>query len=333
MPEYGIMLLNLGGPDSLTAVGPFLYNLFSDPEIFKLPLGSVTQKPFAWLITRLRSKKVAEHYAEIGGRSPILHYTSRQAELLENKLRPHLDCRVYIGMRYWHPMIEEAVQKALTEGVRKFVLLPLYPQYSVTTTGSSVNEFNRVLKRLGIEGVEVVLVKSYPDDELYVRAVSERIEQAMSQFSAEDRLSMALIFSAHSLPVSFIANGDPYLDETKRSVAAVLSHLRTGGINADVYRNVPAVLSFQSKVGPVMWLEPATEDCVRKLAGEGIKNLLVVPISFVSDHIETLHELEIELRATAEQIGIKRFVVAQSLNDSDTFVAALKTRVLKAVKP
>jgi len=332
MPEYGIILLNLGGPDSIKNVEKFLYNLFSDPDIFKFPLSPITQNFFARLISKFRAKKVIKYYLQIGGRSPILSYTVVQAKSLEKKLSPYLDAKVYIGMRYWHPMIDEAVERALKDNVNTIILLPLYPQYSTTTTGSSLNEFYRVLRRLNLYDKKIIEIRSYPDDENYIKAMVERIEEAMSNFSDDDLKSFAMIFSSHSLPVKFIQNGDPYLEETKRSYNAILDYLRTRTEKREIYRNMRTELCFQSKVGPVKWLEPSTIDTVKKLAGEGIKNMLVVPLSFVSDNIETLYELSIFVKDIAIKNGVRKFVVAEALNDSETFIEALKNIILRAVK-
>ncbi len=332
MPEYGIILLNLGGPDSIKNVQKFLYNLFSDPDIFKFPLSSITQKPLAYLISKIRAKRSKKYYLKIGGRSPILSYTLVQAKGLEKKLSDHLDCKVYIGMRYFHPMIDEAVERALKDDVKTFILLPLYPQYSTTTTGSSFNEFYRTLKKLNITDRKIIEIKSYPDDELYIKSVAERIEEAMINFNEDEMKNFAIVFSAHSLPLKLVKKGDPYPIEVKKSVDAVLKYLKNNSPKSEFYKNARAEICFQSRVGPVRWLEPTTTDLVKKLAREGVKNLLVVPISFVSDHVETLYELGISLKEIATQNGISKFIVAEPPNDSDTFIEALKNIVLEAVK-
>ncbi len=331
MSKYGVILLNLGGPDSVKNVEAFLYNLFSDPDIFKFSSSQLTQKFFAKLISKLRAKKVIKNYLQIGGRSPILSYTLVQARSLEKKLSPYLDARVYIGMRYWHPMIDEAVERALKDNVNTIILCPLYPQYSTTTTGSSFNEFYRVLERLNLHDKRVIEIKSYPENELYIKAMVERIEEAMTNFNEEDLKSFAMIFSSHSLPVKFIKNGDPYLEETKKSYNAILDCLMAKTDKKEIYKSIRTELCFQSKVGPVKWLEPSTIDTVKKLAKEGVKNILVVPLSFVSDNIETLYELSILVKNIAIENGIKKFVVAEALNDSETFIEALKNIILGVV--
>ncbi len=332
MPRYGIILLNLGGPDSIKNVEKFLFNLFSDPDIFKFPLSNLTQKFFAKLISKLRAKKVTRYYQLIGGRSPILSYTLVQAKFLEKKLSQQIDCKIYIGMRYWSPTIDEAVEQALKDDVKTFILLPLYPQYSTTTTGSSFNEFYRVIKKLNIHDKNIIEIKSYPDNELYIKAMAERIKEAMENFTEYEFKNFALVFSAHSLPVKFIQNGDPYLGEIMKSYNSIIQYLKKNSQKKEIYRNIRTELCFQSKVGPVKWLEPSTTDTVKKLAKEGIENMLVVPLSFVSDNIETLYELAIFTKEIALKNGVKKFVVAEALNDSETFVECLKNIILEAVK-
>lgn len=331
MPQNAVILLNLGGPDTLSAVEPFLVNLFSDPDIFRIPLGTVVQKPLARVIARWRAPRVAEHYRKIGGGSPILAHTRMQAQRLAEKLAPGLDAAVYIGMRYWPPFIREALDRAVQEGARRLILLPLYPQFSFTTTGSSLREVERLIEEKRLTSIERVTIRSYPDHPLYIQAVGERIAEALREFCDDELMQWGLIFSAHGVPVRFIADGDPYLVETQRSVAAVLDHLRHRPEIAPAVSRARTVLSFQSKVGPLKWLEPTTVDAVKRLAEEGIENLLVVPISFVSDHVETLYELDIEVREIAHRCGIKKFVLARALNDSETFAEALKALVLEAI--
>lgn len=331
VPQNAVILLNLGGPDTLSAVEPFLVNLFSDPDIFRFPLGTVVQKPLARVLARWRAPRVAEHYRKIGGGSPILAHTRAQAQRLAEKLAPVLDAAVYVGMRYWHPFIQEALEQAVQEGARRLILLPLYPQFSFTTTGSSLREVARLIEENRLTFIEQVTIRSYPDHPLYIRAVAERIVEALREFSDDELMRWGLLFSAHGVPLRFIADGDPYLVETQRSVAAVLDHLRHRPETASAVNRARTVLSFQSKVGPMKWLEPATSDTVKRLAEEGIENLLVVPISFVSDHVETLYELDIEVREIAHRCGIKKFVLMRALNDSETFAEALKALVLETI--
>jgi ferrochelatase len=316
--RIGVVLFQLGGPDSLETVEPFLYNLFCDPDIIDFPLGGIFRRPLAWWIARLRSRHVAEAYAEIGGRSPIRVLTERQARALEQALAPHADARVVIAMRYWHPFTEEAVSELDAAGVEEVVLLPLYPQFSFATTGSSLREWRRVWKR---RPQPVHIVEEFHDHPLYTRAVAERIRRSLSHFDRPD--DVHLVFSAHGLPVSFIERGDPYQQQVEATVRLVMTH---GG-----WPN-PHTLCYQSKVGRQKWLEPSLDQTVERLAAAGTRAVLVVPISFVSEHIETLHEINIETREEALKLGIEQFEMAPAVGDAPEFIAALADLVLRARK-
>jgi ferrochelatase len=310
----GILLLNLGGPDSLDAVRPFLYNLFSDRDIIRLG-PPFMQKPLAALISALRSGKTREAYAKIGGKSPILDITTAQARALEETLRAASQgqtasarsmsaTKVYVGMRYWHPLTEDTVARMHREGVTRVLCLSLYPHYSIATTGSSVARFEEVAKRYPIEHHTVT---SWFDHPLYIKALVEHIEEGIASFPEKP----AVLFSAHSLPKKFIDEGDPYVRETEGTIDAILKRL-----------DLEWYLSYQSKTGPVKWLEPTTEHMLHRLSEQGVKRLLVVPISFVSDHIETLYEIDILYRDLARSLGID-LRRARSLNTSATFIEAL----------
>ncbi|NOZ25593.1 MAG: ferrochelatase [Nitrospirae bacterium] len=319
MEKTGVVLLNLGGPDTLGAVRPFLYNLFSDRGI--IPLGpAFMQRPLAWLISVLRAKKARDAYARIGGGSPLLRITRQQADALMEALNEEGDFRVYVGMRYWHPFIEDAVGQALKDGVRRLVGLSLYPHYSRATTGSTRERFDDAVVRAGIESV---FVDSWYDHPLYVDALAGTIEEGLSGYDGD---GVHLLFSAHSLPVSFIDDGDPYVDEIRGTVEAVVGRLRAkAGIS------IPYHIGYQSRSGPVKWLEPSTEDVIVELAGKGVGSILVVPVSFVSDHVETLYEIDILYRGLAEQHGTDLRRVP-SLNTRPLFISALKDLVTRATE-
>ena len=315
----GILLLNLGGPDSLGAVRPFLFNLFSDRDIIRLGPGPL-QKPLAALIAALRGRKTREYYRLIGGKSPLLEITQAQADALEEALKPLVSregaarpLKVYVGMRYWKPFIETAVARMHSDGVRRVLALSLYPQYSVATTGSSVRKFKDVVSGFPMDHV---CMTSWFDHPLYIEALAERIREGLAWFEKPP----VVLFSAHSLPQKFIDEGDPYAKETEGTIAAVTRKL-----------DIDWRLSYQSKTGPVKWLEPTTEHMLRELAGQGVKDLLVVPISFVSDHIETLYEIDILYKEMAAGLGVtlKR---ARSLNTSERFVRALADMVVNALQ-
>lgn len=318
LPLTGVVLLNMGGPDSRNAVRPFLARLFSDRELIRLPAAPVTQPLFAWIVSGLRARTVRGYYEEIGGASPINPITERQRFALEEALRAAGGrFKVYTAMRYWYPMARHAALEMKQDGVSRAVALPLYPHYCSATTGSSLNDLRRALKWAGCT-FPVSEIRSYPEHPEYVASVVETIAGTIRDV---ERDGLFLLFSAHGVPQSLIDGGDPYRDETQRTVAAVM-------------RSFPGVahgLSFQSKVGRAAWLPPDTVSEVTRLAKEGVKTLAVVPVSFVSEHIETLHELDIRLAAHAHAAGIRSFLRAPAVNDAPRFIHALKDLVLGAV--
>ena len=314
--KIGVVLFQLGGPDSLDAIEPFLYNLFRDPEIIDFPLAKLARPVLAKLISKGRAKKVRDHYAEIGGRSPIREVTERQAEALEAVLRETLDARVFVAMRYWHPFAKEAVEKVGRAGCDELVLLPLYPQFSSTTSGSSLNEWNRRCREAGLD-LPAHLVREFHDYEPYVDAVVERIEEGLARF--EQRDSVHLVFSAHNVPQSVIDAGDPYKAQIENTVKLVLARGRWPN---------PRTVCFQSKVGGQKWLHPTLHETNDRLGAQGVDAMLVVPIAFVSDHVETLSEINIEAREEALASGVKRFEMTEGLNDQPRFIKALASLVL-----
>lgn len=308
MDKTAVVLFNLGGPDSLEAVEPFLTNLFSDRDIFNLPF----QDYLAQYIARKRAPKVIKEYELIGGKSPIGHWTGLQRAMLEEKLRnlnPLTD--VYVAMRYWHPLTKEVAKEVAEKNYDKVILLPLYPHYSISTTGSSFNEWKREYKG---NSAKLVYINDYYENETYARAINQRIDEALLKFPEEVRDQVQLVFSAHGTPISFVKKGDPYSRQIKKTVQLVMK-LRN---NSHEYHEC-----FQSKVGPVKWLEPSTDKMIEELALKGKKHLLIIPISFVSDHVETLFELGIEYKHVADKSGIVNYIVMTGLNDSAFFVDAL----------
>ncbi|HEX9191502.1 MAG TPA: ferrochelatase [Candidatus Deferrimicrobiaceae bacterium] len=317
-PLTGVVLLNMGGPDSLSAVRPFLARLFSDRELIRLPAAFLTQPLFAWIVSGLRARKVRGYYEEIGGGSPLATLTERQRRALEDALRDTGgNFKVYVGMRYWHPLAKHAALEMKEDGVSRAVALPLYPQYCSATTGSSLNDLRRWMKWAGCT-FPVSEIRSYPEHPKYVAALAGTVASAIG---GADRDGMFLLFSAHGVPKAMIDAGDPYQAETERTVAAVMRG----------FPGIPHGISFQSRAGRAAWLSPDTVDEVTRLARERVRTLVVVPVSFVSDHIETLHELDIRLSAHARREGIQSFLRAPALNDAPAFVAALKDIVLGAV--
>jgi ferrochelatase len=319
MPDrrIGVVLFQLGGPDSLDAIEPFLYNLFSDPDIIDFPLARLARQPLARLIAANRAKKVRHHYAEIGGRSPIRDLTERQACALEGELRRHLDARVVVAMRYWHPLTHEAMQRLAAEQVDEVILLPLYPQYSATTTGSSLREWERRSAELAFD-LPTRVIREFHQHSPYIDSLVERIGQTLDQFGPGEEVH--LVFSAHNVPVAVVEKGDPYPEQIAETMRLVLER--------GAWRH-PAHLCYQSKVGGARWLQPGLDDTIDRLAAAGARNLLVVPIAFVSDHLETLSEIDIEARERAAQRGIRRFALMPGLNDSPRFIQALAGLVQK----
>jgi ferrochelatase len=307
MNKTAIVLLNLGGPDSLEAVQPFLENLFNDPDIFKLPF----QKTLARYISKKRAPKVQKEYELIGGKSPINMWTEKQRQMLENKLRDKYDVDVLVAMRYWKPLTEVTVDAVEKGNYSRIILLPLYPHFSVSTTGSSFNEWKRYYK--GDES-KVEYIESYQTHPVYLKALNQRIDENLLRFPENVRSDVQLVFSAHGTPVSYVKKGDPYSHQIKETIEGVMK-LRNYSHKHH--------LCYQSKVGPAKWLEPATDNMIEELSAKGKKHLLIIPISFVSDHVETSFELDIEYRHVAEKVGIENYIVMTGLNDSQLFVDAL----------
>jgi len=308
--KTGLVLLNMGGPDSLEAVRPFLYNLFSDRELIRLPAGALLQKPFARLISFFRSRKVVENYALIGGKSPLLEWTRKQANgialCLGGQVRP------YVAMRYWAPRADATVAQMKADGIDKAVVLSMYPHYTGATTGSSVNDFKRAVQRLHPE-LQLTIIDQWYDWPGYLDALANRVRQAIDSLHELLRNEVQIVFSAHALPQSFIDRGDPYQQHVEATVRGVMQ--RVG--------EIPFHLGFQSRSGPVRWMEPETTEVLDKLAAEQANAVVIVPISFVSDHIETLHEIDIEYSEHAIEKGLRTFVRAPSLNDGADFMQAM----------
>jgi len=329
----GVVFLNLGGPDSLQAVRPFLYNLFSDRQIIRLG-PSLLQKPLAWLISSLRSKKTENLYRMIGDKSPILEITNAQAKALEETLNQgspppsspprggrvseggmDVNFKVFVAMRYWHPFTEEVIPQMYNAGIRKIIALSLYPHYSVATSGSSFSKFKEVVSRYPIEFFPV---SEWYDHPLYIEALIDTIQKGIQSFNRESPQDIHVLFSAHSLPKKFIDQGDPYVHHIMRTIE-------------EITKRIPIQwhLSYQSKSGPVQWLEPSTEEKLNELSGKGVKNILVVPISFVSDHIETLYEIDILYANLATDLGMTLHRTV-SLNTHPQFIKALHDIVMKS---
>ncbi|HHP7230754.1 MAG TPA: ferrochelatase [Xenococcaceae cyanobacterium] len=322
MGRVGVLLLNLGGPDSIEDVRPFLYNLFSDPEIIRLPVKAL-QKPLAWLISSLRAKKSQENYLEIGGGSPLRHITEAQAEALKVKLAEQgQEANIYIGMRYWHPFTEEAIARIKRDGIDHLVILPLYPQFSISTSGSSFRVLEDMWKTdMTLQDIKYTLIPSWYNNPQYLAAMADLIAQELDRFEHPE--TAHVFFSAHGVPMSYVEEaGDPYQQEIEACTRLIMETLG---------RSNQYTLAYQSRVGPVEWLQPYTENALQELAAQGVENLVVVPISFVSEHIETLQEIDIEYREIAEESGIENFYRVPALNTHPGFIDSLATLVVQSL--
>ncbi|MDJ0648456.1 MAG: ferrochelatase [Xenococcaceae cyanobacterium MO_188.B19] len=322
MGRVGVLLLNLGGPDKIEDVRPFLYNLFSDPEIIRLPV-KILQKPLAWLISTLRAKKSQENYLEIGGGSPLRQITEEQAEALKVRLEEMgQDAKVYIGMRYWYPFTEEAIAEIKQDNIEQLVILPLYPQFSISTSGSSF----RVLEEMWetdttLQNIKYTLIPSWYENPQYLGAMADLIAKEIDK--SESPENAHVFFSAHGVPMSYVEEaGDPYQKEIEECTRLIMKTLG---------RNNQYTLAYQSRVGPVEWLQPYTEDALKDLGEKEIEDLVVVPISFVSEHIETLQEIDMEYREIAEEAGIHNFHRVPALNTHPGFINSLAELVTESL--
>ena len=322
--SLGIILFNLGGPETLADVRPFLYNLFSDPEIIRLPVKAL-QKPLAWWIATNRKKKSTRIYEQIGGGSPLRRITDEQAKALQDELqRRGIDAKVYVGMRYWHPFTNEALAKIQRDKITELIVLPLYPQFSVSSTGSSLKDFIAQLRKLGgLRQIKRHYITHWFRHEAYLNTLAAQIKEAIAKFPDPNPRHVHLLFSAHSIPQAYVERGDPYLRHTEETVRLVMEKLANGS---------PHDLSFQSKVGPVKWLRPPTEDKIRALHAAGVNQLLMIPISFVSEHSETLYELDIQYKIVADEIGLKDYRRVPAFNSDPRFISALADLVQEKVK-
>lgn len=322
MGQQGVLLLNLGGPDKLEDVRSFLYNLFADPEIIRLPL-PVLQAPLAWLISTLRAKKSQENYKKIGGGSPLRRITEAQAEALHEQLQIEgYDLKVYVAMRYWHPFTETVMAQIKQDQIDELVVLPLYPQFSISTSGSSFRLLERIWKSdPDLQKIRYTVVPSWYKHPGYLQAMAHKIEQTLPQVVDPDKAH--LFFSAHGVPVSYVEEaGDPYQQQIEDCAQLIMQQL---------HRPNAYSLAYQSRVGPVEWLRPYTDEAIVSLAQKGVNELVVVPLSFVSEHIETLEEIDLEYREIAEEAGIKTFARVPALDTDPLFIQALADLVKQAL--
>jgi len=330
-PHTGVLMLNMGGPQNSEEVEGFLLNLFKDRDIIKLPF----QDKLGPLIAKRRTSSIIEKYNEIGGGSPILKHTQEQGRLMCARLdelspstAPH---KPYVGFRYAKPSTEAALEELLGDRVKHVVVFSQYPQYSCTTSGSSMKaiykyfEQYQPLRDIAGEGEPSwSVIDRWPTHQLLVKTFADNIKKELQTFPPEIREQVVLLFSAHSVPQYVMNRGDPYPAEVGATVSLVMQEL--GWSN-------PYRLVWQSKVGPLPWLEPGTEQTIKALVGRGQKNLMLVPIAFVNDHIETLHELDIEYaQDVGKEVGAERIARCEAPNSNPTFIECLADLVHNNLK-
>ena len=324
--KVGVLLLNLGGPETLEDVQPFLFNLFADESIIRLPAAvSFLQRPLAQLISTLRAPKSAEGYRAIGGGSPLLRITMEQAAALERALEARgTDARVYVGMRYWKPFMEDAVAALRRDGVTDLIVLPLYPQFSISTSGSSLRLLEAMMDAdPALAGMRHAVVSSWYWRRGYLDAMATLIAAELDKFA--DPAIVEIFFSAHGVPVSYVLEGDPYQAEMEDCVRLIMDRVKEKG-----YGN-GHTLAYQSRVGPVEWLTPYTDVKIRELGKDGTKAMLAVPVSFVSEHIETLEEIDVEYRELAAASGITQWRRVPALNTDARFIGDLADLVVDKI--
>ena len=318
--DRAIVLFNLGGPDDLDGVEPFLVRLFSDREIIELPVGAALQPLMARCIAKLRGPSVRRNYASIGGGSPQLRITREQARALEDRLNREAhrgdSYRVFVAMRYSRPSAEDALDAIAASGIRRIVTLTLYPQYSRATTGSSQRDFERALDKPVWKsvGFDVTHVDSYFDHPGYLDAMADSVRRAWFDIPPGRRSETVILFSAHGLPQKFIDGGDPYVQHIEATRSGILDRVALPNRQ---------LLAYQSRTGPVRWIGPGTEETLIELGRAGVRDVLVVPLSFVSDHIETLYEVDQLFAGAARRAGVTGYYRPQALNASPRFIDAL----------
>lgn len=377
--KLGVLFLNLGGPETIEDVEGFLYNLFADPDIIRLPpFVSFFQKPIAYAIAKRRSPKSSAAYKSIGGGSPIVKYTREQSDLVQAALQKRglTDAKCYFAMRYWHPYTDEVLEQVQEDGINTLVVVPLYPQFSISTSGSSLRVLQDIFyqnpQKWGPEKVAHTVVPAWYHRPGYIKVMAKLVLERLNNYStAEMAEGLHVLYSAHGVPESYIEAGDPYKkqieecvqlisqevnkqllsDRTRPSNVSKRMAFRLAGVDTssenivgeaekmfgnEIGGTEPPLefhLSFQSRVGPVKWLSPYTEDKLEELGKEkGVKNLMVVPISFVSEHIETLEEIDMEYKELAEECGIVHWERVPALNTDPMFIEDMADLVLEALE-
>ena len=313
--KKAIILFNLGGPDKLESVQPFLFNLFNDPAILNLP--AFFRYPLAKLISNRRTPTAKRIYQELGGSSPILKLTKEQSKALELKLNNDdqaSEYKCFIVMRCWHPRAEDVVNDVKNFNPDEIILMPLYPQYSAATSGSSIQEWKDICKKNNLK-IKTSTICCYPTDENFVLAHKEEIVKKIKNL-----VNFKLIFSAHGLPEKNIKKGDPYQWQVEQSVDKIVESLNI--------KNLDWILSYQSRVGPLKWIGPSTDDIIIENSKLG-KHIVLVPIAFVSEHSETLVELDIEYKELADKNGCKNYTRVPALGINNNYIKAMSNLIIK----
>ena len=312
--KKAVILFNLGGPDKLESVEPFLFNLFNDPAIISIP--SIFRYPLAKFISKKRTPIAKNIYKEIGNKSPILELTQDQAKSLENKLSKKDDYKCFVVMRCWHPRAFDVIKKVREYNPEEIILLPLYPQFSASTSGSSINEWNDLCKKENYQ-VKTKTICCYPTESNFIASHVSLIKKTLQNI---ENNNFKLIFSAHGLPESKIRNGDPYQWHIEETVKEIMSELKT--------ENLDHTISYQSRIGPMKWIGPFTDDEIIKYSKEK-KGIVIVPVAFVSEHSETLVELDIEYKKLAEKNGCIFYKRVPALGIEENFIKGLEKLVLQ----
>ena len=312
--KKAVILFNLGGPDKLESVEPFLFNLFNDPEIISIP--SIFRYPLAKLISKRRTPIAKNIYKEIGNKSPILELTQDQAKSLENNLSRKGDYKCFVAMRCWHPRASDVIKKVREYNPEEIILLPLYPQFSASTSGSSINEWKDLCKKENYK-VKTKTICCYPTESNFIASHVSLIKKTLQNI---ENNNFKLIFSAHGLPESKIKKGDPYQWHVEETVKEIMSKLKT--------ENLDHVISYQSRVGPMKWIGPFTDAEIIKYSKEK-KGIVIVPVAFVSEHSETLVELDIEYKKLAEKNGCTFYKRVPALGIEENFIKGLAELVLQ----
>ena len=312
--KRAVILFNLGGPDKLESVEPFLFNLFNDPEIISIP--SFLRYPLAKLISKRRAPIAKNIYKEIGNKSPIFELTQHQAKSLENNLLKKGNYKCFVVMRCWHPRAIDVIKDVKKYNPEEIILLPLYPQFSASTSGSSINEWKEICKKENYK-IKTKIICCYPTENYFIESHVNLIKQSIKNL---ENKNFKLFFSAHGLPESKIKKGDPYQWHVEETVKEIMSRLKN--------ENLDYIISYQSRVGPMKWIGPSTDEEIIKYSKEK-KGIVIVPVAFVSEHSETLVELDIEYKKLAEENGCSFYKRVPALGVEENFIKSLSQLVLK----